>query len=217
MEDEGYVEGPGGGFGGLLAGEHVEEVGSVGEGCVGFDDKLAFADAVEDGDQHGDLGGEVKALAEVGFRGGGFRVGVVDGEQGDGGAEDLHGAGVFGQGAEEVDDGGGEFAGGGELLGEGAELGGVGKFAVPEEIGGFFEGGSVGELVDVDAAVGEDALGAVDEADGGLVGDDVLEAFGGGGGGGHVFLQSAKYRREWLIMGVAEKRCHDGVAEYRTM
>ena len=66
VEDERDVEGAGGGVGGLFAVEHPEEVGGVREGAVGFDDGLAFADAVEDGDDHGDLRGEAEALAEVG-------------------------------------------------------------------------------------------------------------------------------------------------------
>ena len=48
-----------------------------------------------------------------------------------------------------------------------AELGGGGELAEPEEVGGLFEGGALGELVDVDAAIGEDAGVAVDPADGG--------------------------------------------------
>ncbi len=40
-----------------------------------------------------------------------------------------------------------------------------GQGAEPEEIGGFFKGGFGGELVDIDAAVGEHAGVAVDVAD----------------------------------------------------
>ena len=69
VEDERDVEGAGGGVGGLLAVEHPEEVGGVGEALVGFDDGLAFADAVEDGDDHGDLRGEAEGLADVGVVG----------------------------------------------------------------------------------------------------------------------------------------------------
>jgi len=52
----------------------------VGERGVGRDDLLALADAVEDGDDHGDLCGEAEALADVGGVQDGFFVGVVDGE-----------------------------------------------------------------------------------------------------------------------------------------
>ena len=69
VEDECDVEGAGRGVGGLLAVEHPEEVGGVGERWVGLDDGLAFADAVEDGDDHGDLRGEAEGLADVGFVG----------------------------------------------------------------------------------------------------------------------------------------------------
>ena len=50
-----------------------------------------------------------------------------------------------------------ERAGGGELLAELGEFGGGGQLAEPEQVGGLFEGGALGELVDVDAAIGEDA------------------------------------------------------------
>ena len=41
-----------------------------------------------------------------------------------------------------------------------------GQLAEPEQIGGLFEGGLAGELVDIDATIGEDAGLSVDEADG---------------------------------------------------
>ena len=66
VEDESDVEGAVGGVGGLLAVEHPEEIGGVGKRLVGFDDGLAFADAIEDGDDHGDLRGEAEGFADVG-------------------------------------------------------------------------------------------------------------------------------------------------------
>src|SRR5687768_1838532 len=46
---------------------------------------------------------------------------------------------------------------------------------MPEQVADFFEGGGAGELVDVVAAVGEDAAIAVEVTDGGRRRDDVLE------------------------------------------
>ena len=183
VEDERDVEGAGGGVGGLLAVEHPEEVGGVREGGVGLDDGLAFADAIEDGDDHGNLRGEAEGFADVGVVGAVGFVGVVDAEQGDGGAEDLHGGGVGGDAAEEVDDLGVDLAGCGELCGELGELGCGGELAEPEEVGGLFEGGLLGELVDIDAAVGEDAGVSVDPADGRAGGDDAFQAFRCNGSG----------------------------------
>ena len=153
------------------------KLAGVRERAVGFDDWLAFADAIEDGDDHGDLRGEAVGLADVGVvRLVGF-VGVVDAEQRDGGAQHLHRRGAGGDAAQEVDDLGVELAGGGEMRGELGEFGGVGQLAEPEQVGGLFEGGALGELVDVDAAVGEDAGVSVDPADGGVGGDDAFQAF----------------------------------------
>ncbi len=66
VEDEGDIEGTGGGFGGLDAVEHPEEVAGVGERAVGRNDFVTLADAVVDRDDHGDLRGEVVSLADVG-------------------------------------------------------------------------------------------------------------------------------------------------------
>jgi len=43
-----------------------QEIAGVGERAVGRDDLETLADAVVDGDQHGDLRGEVVGLADVG-------------------------------------------------------------------------------------------------------------------------------------------------------
>ena len=144
VEDERDVEGSGGGLGGLFAVEHPEEVGSVREGGISIDDGLTFADAVEDGDDHGDLGCQAEGLADVGVVGAVGLVGVVDAEERDGGAEDLHGRRVGGDAAEEVDDLGIELAGCGEMRGEFSELGCVGEFAEPEKVGGLLECGALG-------------------------------------------------------------------------
>ncbi len=121
-------------------------------------------------------------MGAVGF------VGVVDAEEGDGGAEDLHRRGVGWDAAEEVDDLWIELAGCGEMGGEVGEFGGVGELAEPEEVGGLLEGGALGEFVDVDAAIGENAGVAVDPADGGAGGDDAFQAFRCDSGGHKTLL-----------------------------
>ena len=114
VQDEGDVEGVLVAVcGGLFAVEHPEKVAGVGEGGVGLDDGLALADAIEEGDDHADLGGEAEALAEIGGVGGVFFVGVVEGGERDGGAEDLHGGGGGWDGVEQVEDFGVEMTGGG--------------------------------------------------------------------------------------------------------
>ena len=50
---------------------------------MSFDDLLALADAIEDGDDHGDLRGETEAFAEVRVVAGVGFVGVIDGEERD--------------------------------------------------------------------------------------------------------------------------------------
>ena len=84
----------------------------------------------------------------------------------------------------------------GELLREGFELARGGELAIPEQVRGFLERGMPGELVDVDATVGEHAGVAVDEADGRRRGDDAFESLGGGSEGGHgTFSGGAAFDR----------------------
>ena len=104
VKDEGYVKGAGGCVGWLLAGEHPEEVSGVREGRVGRDYFFAFADAVEGGDEHGDLRGEVGRLADIRVVVDGLFVLVVEAERRDGGAQDFHRSGFCGEGLEQVDD-----------------------------------------------------------------------------------------------------------------
>ena len=88
------------------------------EGRICLDDGLAFADAIEDGDDHGDLRCQAEGFANVSVVAAVGLVGVVETEQGDGGAEDLHRSRGGGHAAKEVDDLGVELAGCGELAGE---------------------------------------------------------------------------------------------------
>ncbi len=63
-----------------------------------------------------------------------------------------------------------------------------GSLPIPQQVAGFFEIGVVSEFVNVDAAVGQDALIPVDVADAGGGGDNSFQTLGGLGGGqaGHV-------------------------------
>ena len=63
---------------------------------------------------------------------------------------------------------------------------GVGQLAEPEEVGCLFKSGALGELVNVDAAVGEDPRVAVDPADRRVGGDDAFQSLWCDGGGHNV-------------------------------
>jgi len=108
----------GGGVGGLLAVEHPEELAAWERDLSASTTGLPLRIAVEEGDDHGDLRGEAERFADVGVVVAVGLVGVVDAEERDGGAEDLHGRSVGGDGAEEIGDFGIEGARGGEVLGE---------------------------------------------------------------------------------------------------
>ncbi len=168
VEDEGDVEGAGGGFRGLDAVEHPEKIAGVVERAVGGDDFKAFAEAVVDGHDHGDLRGEVVGLAHIGVVGVVFLVGVVKAERRHGSSQHFHGRGGGRKAAQHVDDALVEGAGKGELRLELAQVELVGQVTIPEEIGGFLEGGVFGQLVNVDAPIGQHARFSVDPADAGV-------------------------------------------------
>jgi len=61
-----------------------------------------------------------------------------------------------------------------------------GQLAKPEQIAGFFKGGVVGQFVDINAAVRQDASFTVDEADARGGCNHSFQAFGGVSCGGHA-------------------------------
>ena len=121
----------------------------MGEGGVGLDQRPALADAIVEGDQHGDLRGEPEALAQVRVVGVVRLVGVVAAQRGDRRPQDFHRRHVFGKGAQQLDDLRIDDARLGQFLAKGIQLSGFGQPAVPEEVSGFLEVRLLGELVDV--------------------------------------------------------------------
>ena len=115
VEDEGDVERAGRGFRGLDAVEHPEKIAGVIERAVGRNNFLSFAEAVVNGHDHGDLGGEVVGLAHVGVVGVVFLVGVVKAERRHGSSQHFHGRGGGREAAQHIDDALVEDAGEGEL------------------------------------------------------------------------------------------------------
>ncbi len=55
MKDQRDIEGALGGRSGMLSVQHQQEVGGVGKGVIGLDDRMSFADAVVGRDDHGNL------------------------------------------------------------------------------------------------------------------------------------------------------------------
>ena len=63
-------------------------------------------------------------------------------------------------------------AGKGELRREFAQFEFAGQAAVPQQVGGLFKAGALGEFVDVDAAVGQYARFSINEANSGIGGNN---------------------------------------------
>ena len=81
-----------------------------------------------------------------------------------------------------------------QALAQFVQFAGVGKLAEPEQVAGLFKSGMIGEFVNVDAAVGENALVPIDVADAGICGDDALKTFWGMicGHAGHALARSVR-------------------------
>jgi hypothetical protein len=167
VEDERDVHDPLVLAGRLLSRHEVEQVRGVREPGIAAGVGVHEGPAVDDGlhvaDDGGDFGEEALGLAEVG---GGvvlLRVRVEVAEKGDGGAEHVHrdggAAGEHGVRASDVvEDGAGERALEGDLAFESRELVGRGLVAFEQEERDVFEGGVLGEVVDLVSAVDELAL-----------------------------------------------------------
>ncbi len=103
-------------------------------------------------------------------------------------AQHVHGLGLLRERAQQVDDGRVQLALFRQPLAKFLQLVGRGQLAIPQQVAGFFKIGVVGKFVNVDAAVGQDALISVDVANAGGGGDYSFQALGGvrGGQAGHV-------------------------------
>ena len=175
VEDEGNVQRPSRCFGGLDAVEHPKEVGRVVQRAVGRHHFFSLAQPVVDGHDHGDLRGQVIALAHVGVVRIVFLIGVVEAERRDRGTQHFHRRGRRGDAAQQIDNAHVKAPGERKLRLELAQLELAGKNAVPQQAGSLLEGGVHGQLVNVDAPIGQDAGFSVDPADTGVRRDNSLQ------------------------------------------
>ena len=173
---------------GLVAIQQQQKIGGVRERRVGLDYFLAFAHAIVGRDDHRDLRSQPEGFVQVGVVVVLLVLGIVKRKRRDGGAQHVHGLSLFGSGAQQVDDSGVQLALGRQLAAEFLQLIRCRQPAIPQQVAGLFKVGMVGEFVNVDAAIGEDPLVSVDEADAGICGDYSFQALRGvrGGQAGHV-------------------------------
>ena len=86
---------------------------------------------------------------------------IVKRQRRNGGAQHVHGRSAFGCGPQQIDDGRVQLALVRQLPAKFLEFIRLGQLAVPQQVAGFFEGGIVGKFVNINAAIGEDALVSV--------------------------------------------------------
>jgi hypothetical protein len=179
VEDQRHVEGLGGDVVGLLARQHVEEVGGVAEVPARLERVVAAAEAVVVGQQGGNLRHHAPALPPGGLGVPGVGVGfpLAGRQHRHARPEGRHGplAGLA-ERRQRVEDGVVDGALGGHVVGEGLEGRGVGEVAVPEQVGDLLVAGLPGEVGDVVAPIDELPGLAVDVAEGRLRDEHALQA-----------------------------------------
>ena len=115
VEDEGDIEGPCGRFRRLDAVEHPQEIAGVRKGAIGRNDFEALANAIVNGNDHRDLGGQVVRLADICVVRVVLFVGIVEAERRHRSSKDLHWRGGCRKGAKHIYGALIERAGKGEL------------------------------------------------------------------------------------------------------
>src|SRR5690606_32661221 len=173
----------------LLAGEHVEEVRGVAEVVTRGDGFVAAAEPVVRGEDGGHLGGEAGGrLLQLRVRKV-ARLRVLGAEQLDGDFERAHRPDFGPDFAEDALDEVVEAAFGVELRLEFVELLLVREALIPEEVGNLFEGGVLGQVVDVVARVNQLAFQPIDSAE---LGGGYVYSLEPSGDFGHSVLTSRK-------------------------
>ena len=179
VQDEQGVERIGSLGRGLLAGEHVQEVGCMGKLRVRLHDRKAIAMAVVVGDQRGDERHQPDGLAVVRLRALVPAVGIVGGGRRDAGPKHRHRRGLLGERWHEIQDEVGRLPVDHHLLGQLVQLFVRGEPQVVQEVGDLLERRVLGQVVDRVADVPELAELAVDVRDRGLRRYDFFQAFPG--------------------------------------
>ena len=121
---------------------------------------------------------------------------IVVRQRRDDGAQHVHGQGVLGRLPQQADDGGVQLALARQVELQLLQLGAIGQPPKPQQVADFFEGRVVGQLVDVDAAIGEHALIAIDVADAGICGGNAFQPLGAVHHRGHENLSRPRPQSE---------------------
>ncbi len=178
VQNERHIQRLFGGGRGLFTVQHQQEVAGMGERRIGLHHRLAFADAVIGGHDHGDLRGQSDGLGEIAVVVDLLGVGVVKRQRGNGGAQDFHGRGRFRHRAHDIDDGGVEFAGRPQAQFQVVKFGPGGQFAQPQQITRLFKRGMISQFVNVDAPIGKNSFFAVNVTNAGIGCDDAFKTPG---------------------------------------
>ena len=194
VQDERHVERLDRSRVGTLARQHVEEVRGVPHHRVGRDRPAAGLQASPRGDDRRRLRDEALGLAVIGLRGRVVDFGIVVRERRDERAQRVHAVDRR-QRPHQPQDGLRQRPRGGKLGLQVTQLGAVRQPPVPEQVADLFEGRSAGEIVDVVAAVGENAAVAIEVTDCRVARDNVFEPGLGLFRGRHGFDRSRSRSR----------------------
>ena len=178
VQHQGHVEGAAGRGAGALAAHHEQEVGCVVESLIGSDGLEALPTALNGCRERGELRGEPRCFGPIRRRRHVLAERVQLAEGRDRGTQRRHGRRLRRGGGDLIENHARHRALARQHGGEIGQLRTRGQLAFPQQIGRFFEGRVLGEIVDVVTAVGEQSLLAVDDADARAPRDDALEPGG---------------------------------------
>src|SRR5207302_4961525 len=112
-----------------------------------------------------------------------LKFGIVERQRRNRRSQNIHRKSMLGGHAQQVEDGCIQLAFLSQPLAKFAQLVALRQSSEPQQVAGFLKIGVVGEVVDIDAAIGQDALFTIDVANAGNGSYDAFKSFGGMAGG----------------------------------
>ena len=147
----------------LFAVDQIKEIRGFAEGRVGLQQAFALPGAMKiGGDDRNARDEPDRFLRWPSMESSSRRIKAAEG--GNGRANGMHRRRVFGQGLDDIDDAGGQFAGGGQKGFEFRQFLAFRQMIVVEQVDDFFEGHLAGEFIDVITAINQFPLLALDIA-----------------------------------------------------
>ncbi len=156
--------------------EHKQEICRVRQVSVRFYDFFPLPDPVIGRHDHRDLRGQTDGLMNVGVVIASLKLRIVERERGHSRTQYIHGERVFRGNPQQVQDRSVQLALFRQPLPNFFQLVALGQTSKPQQVAGLFKIRVVGQVVNIDPAIRQYALLAVDVANAGSGGNDAFKA-----------------------------------------